>query len=162
MQNSIRVIICKNTIAKSVLSNNTEMYSTKTKYRVTPVFKVRNADGECYDLSTGVTQNIKLKQGKPKLKADKVTWYRDRQECVWVPVSATLNGKDIAIERITLTNFTKDVEATYEAGYIKLQGIDIDKINAIGKTYNLKLNVYYADRAVNEKPASLTVKLAVQ
>jgi len=30
MQNSIRVIICKNTIAKSVLSNNTEMYSTKT------------------------------------------------------------------------------------------------------------------------------------
>ena len=34
--------------------------------------------------------------------------------------------------------------------------------DASGKTYSIKLNVYYADRASNEKPASLTVNLTVK
>ena len=139
-----------------------ETYSTKAKYSVKPVFTVQNADGERCELSIEKNQTIKVKQGKPKLKADKVTLYRDRQYYVSVPVSATLNGKAVEIEAVELVNFTNDVSAEYEQGRIYLYGAGIDKMNASGKTYSIKLNVYYADRASNEKPASLTVNLTIK
>jgi len=139
-----------------------ETYSTKTKYSVKPVFIVENADGEIINLEMEKIQTIKVKQGKPKLKVDKATWYRDRQSEIKIPVSAVLNGKNVPINDVELTNFTNDLNASYEDGYIVLERIGVDKINAIGKTYNLKLNVYYADGAFNEKPASTTLKLTVK
>ena len=38
----------------------------------------------------------------------------------------------------------------------------VNEMNATGKTYNLKFNVYYWDGAVNEKPATFTVKVDVR
>lgn len=137
-------------------------YSTKAKYSVGFAFEILTEDDEWTKITYGKTQTIKVKQGKPKLTIGSVTWYRDRQDEVSVPVSAVLNGKNVEIEGVELTNFNNDIEAVYEDGCIKLQWNGFDDITATGKTYNVKMNVYYADRALNEKPVTVTLKVTVK
>lgn len=166
-----------------------ETYSTKYSYQVNAVFWVQTQDYDGCEISTAKPLTIKLKQGKPKLKATAVnnTLYRQLDNTVEIKLDAVLNKKEVEIEDVWLLNYTEDLELRtsriqadntddsgeqyYDVIYnpetksVTLAWRDRYYANSIvqsGKTWKVKLAVRYRDKAGNEKNAEVTCPIVVR
>lgn len=160
-----------------------ESYSTKNTYQVKPAFHVQTEDYDGYEIRTDKAYSVKLKQGKPKLKASAAnnTIYRQVDSTVEIRLDAVLNKKDVAIEDVWLLNYTGDLELrtqdvsdkeeSYRAVYnpvtksVKLGLRDkysAQNITSSGKNWKVKLAVRYRDKAGNEKNAEVTCPVIVK
>lgn len=131
---------------------------TKYNYRMNLQLTVSNGKNSC----TIVTNEVKLKlnQSKPKLSVtpkNAVVFHTSNNS---IPLSFNAVNKDgskVAVREAELTNFT-DIFA-YEGGELKL----VNRGKAVkGKTYSLKLNVYYEGGVDSEKAVSATYKVKVK
>lgn len=166
-----------------------ETYSTKYSYQVNAVFWVQTQDYDGCEISTAKPLTIKLKQGKPKLKATAVnnTLYRQLDNTVEIKLDAVLNKKEVEIEDVWLLNYTEDLELRtsriqadntddsgeqyYDVIYnpetksVTLAWRDRYYANSIvqsGKTWKVKLAVRYRDKAGNEKNGEVTCPVVVR
>lgn len=166
-----------------------ETYSTKNSYQVNAVFWVQTQDYDGYEVSTAKPLTIKVKQGKPKLKASAVnnTLYRQLDNTVEIKLDATLNKKEVEIEDVWLLNYAEDLELRtskiqadntddsgeqyYDVIYnpetksVTLAWRDRNYANSIvqsGKTWKVKLAVRYRDKAGNEKNGEVTCPVVVR
>lgn len=166
-----------------------ETYSTKYSYQVNAVFWVQTQDYDGCEISTAKPLTIKLKQGKPKLKATTVnnTLYRQLDNTVEIKLDATLNKKEVEIEDVWLLNYMEDLELRtskiqadntddsgeqyYDVIYnpetksVTLAWRDRNYANSIvqsGKTWKVKLAVRYRDKAGNEKNGEVTCPVVVR
>lgn len=164
-------------------------YSTKYSYQVNAVFWVQTQDYDGCEISTAKPLTIKLKQGKPKLKASAVnnTLYRQLDNTVEIKLDAVLNKKEVEIEDVWLLNYTEDLELRtsriqadntddsgeqyYDVIYnpetksVTLAWRDRYYANSIvqsGKTWKVKLAVRYRDKAGNEKNGEVTCPVVVR
>lgn len=162
-----------------------ESYSTKNTYQVKPAFHVQTEDYDGYEIRTDKAVSVKLKQGKPKLKASAAnnTLYRQIDSTVEIRLDAVLNKKDVAIEDVWLLNYTEDLELRttqiqaedsdefYDVTYNpETKSVTLalrDKYSArdiisSGKNWKVKLAVRYRDKAGNEKNAEVTCPVIVK
>lgn len=152
-----------------------ESYSTKNSYQVNAVFRVQTQDYEDYKIRTAKPLTIKVKQGKPKLKASALnnTLYRQLENTVEIKLDAVLNKKEVEIEDVWLLNYTEDLElrTTNDVIYnpetksVTLAWCDRHNANSIvqsGKTWKVKLAVRYRDKAGNEKNVEVTCPIVVR
>ena len=163
-------------------------YSTKVNYQVYPVFSVGVQDYNGYTVRPDKALNIKVKQGKPKLTAamSSNTIYRQLDNDVEIKLSAILGKKDVEIENVWLANYWGDFElqpnGTWhnddtgedypliynpEAQSVRLKLKDrynTDNVSVVqsGKTWKVKLQVQYANKAENEKVAEVTCSIVVR
>lgn len=164
-------------------------YSTKNSYQVNAVFRVQTQDYDDYKIRTAKPLTIKLKQGKPKLKASAAnnTLYRQLDNTVEIKLDAVLDKKEVEIEDVWLLNYTEDLELRttkiqadsednsgepyYDVIYnpetksVTLAWCDRYNANSIvqsGKTWKVKLAVRYRDKAGNEKNAEVTCPIVVR
>ena len=153
------------------LKSNVECL-TKTAYEVYPVFQYESLSGKPFTL-TGKKQTIKLKQGSPKVTVKSVgvnTLYRDRNNELTLLFDATLKKQDINIEKVELANYTGDLYIkemlvnpdTKDVEAITISQHNIKQIVAANKKWNVKFNVYYKDRAGNEKVKQVTYKIVIK
>ena len=132
---------------------------TKYNYRVNIQLTVSNGESTC----TIVTNEVKFKlnQSKPKMAAlpkNAVIFNMAEGSTVPLTISATnKDGTEVAVKEVELTNFTNAF--AYEDGELKL--VNRGKV-VRGKTYSLKLKVYYEGCADSEKPATVTYKVKVK
>lgn len=151
-------------IKVTVKGNNKEEQNkvnlvTKYNYRVNMQLTIANGESTC----TVVTNEVKFKlnQSKPKLAAlpkNAVIFNMVEGNTVPLTISATnKDGTAVAVKEVELTNFTNAF--AYEDGELKL--INRGKV-VKGKTYSLKLKVYYEGCADSEKAATVTYKVKVK
>lgn len=141
-------------------------YSTKAAYKVTPVFTFETADGRRYEVATA-GETIKVTQGKPKtviLSDYGNTLYRQAGNSLTAGIAAELSDENITVSDVTLVNYKKDMECSYNAENqtITLWQYDMKEITKTGKTWNIKLAVRYADKAGNEKDTIVTYKVVIK
>jgi len=142
-------------------------YSTKQNYYVTPVFVFRNLEGSKFEL-VGKQQKIKVKQVEPKVTVTSPegnVLYRDRNNELSFYIHASdKNNSPVNISHVELANYADDLNITFDSvtNKVTLSQDAVKQIIASGKTWNLKLNVYYADKAINTKPKQVTYKLVVK
>lgn len=142
-------------------------YSTKQNYYVTPVFVFRNLEGSEFEL-VGKQQKIKVKQVEPKVTVTSPegnVLYRDRNnELSFYIHASNNNNSQVNISRVELANYADDLNITFDSvtNKVTLSQDAVKQIIASGKTWQLKLNVYYADKAINTKPKQVTYKLVVK
>ena len=148
-------------------------FSTKVTYKVTPVLIFENEEGVRYCISTS-TQNIKVKQGKPKVTVTTADGaqnilYRDRDNKIDLDFNAVLGKKEVQISRVELVNYTSDLEVscnldseTGELENVTLTQSAAKQILASGKTWKVKFKVYFTDGAGTEKATQVTYKLIVK
>ncbi|MCH5258848.1 MAG: hypothetical protein J1F18_03790 [Lachnospiraceae bacterium] len=163
-------------------------YSTKVNYQVYPVFSVNVQDYNGYIVRPDKALNIKVKQGKPKLTAamSSNTIYRQLDNDVEIKLSAILGKKDVEIDSVWLANYWEDFElqpnGTWhnddtgedypliynpETQSVRLKLKDrynTDNVSVVqsGKTWKVKLQVRYANKAENEKVAEVTCSIVVR
>lgn len=165
-------------------------YSTKMTYQVQAVFFVQPPNYTGYEVRTDAAKplKIKVKQGKPKLKATMAnnTIYRQLDNSVDIKLSAVFNKKDVEIERAELLNYTGDFQLEWaertrlepdgnvsqfwssydpQTGSVKLMLNDRHYAESVvknGKTWKVKLAVIYREKAGNEKAAQVTCSIVVR
>lgn len=162
-------------------------YSTKVNYQVYPVFSVEVQDYNGYIVRPDKALNIKVKQSKPKLTAamSSNTIYRQLDNDVEIKLSAILGKKDVEIENVWLANYWGDFELqpngewrdddgnsgpliyNPETQSVRLKLKDrynTDNVSVVqsGKTWKVKLQVQYANKAENEKVAEVTCSIVVR
>lgn len=153
-----------------------ENYSTKLSYKVRPVFNVDAESYGGYEVDAGKDLAIKVKQGKPTLKATMVsnTIYRQMGNSAEIQLSAVFNKKPVEIGWVELVNYTDDFNWLDESDFyydygtgtetVRLSLINDDWPNDIIKsgTYKVKLRVIYREKAGNEKAAEVTCSIVVK
>lgn len=146
------------------------LFSTKMTYEVQAVFFVQTPGYHGGEIRTDANNplKIKVKQGKPKLKATIAnnTIYRQLDNSVEIKLSAAFNKKDVEIERVELLNYTDDFHLEWEeADSVRLVLNDryyADKVVKNGKTWKVKLAVRYREQAGNTKSAQVTCSIVVR
>lgn len=169
-----------------VRAHHYQTYSTKMTYQVQAVFEVEAPDYPRYEVRTDAAKplKIKVKQGKPKLKATMKnnTIYRQLDSSVQIELSAVFNKKPVEIEHVELLNYDHDFNlehaerirwdgSTYESAYdpqtgsVRLMLNDryyAESVVKNGKTWKVKLKVVYREKAGNEKAAEVTCPIIVR
>ena len=142
-------------------------FSTKATYKVTPVIKLLNHDYEPYYVMA-VEQAIKVTQGKPKVTItapDGNVLYTQHGNTLKLDISAVLKNEYVEIEDVELTNYTDVMDCHYENGELYLSVLKDSSYATTfkqGKSYALKFNVTYFDKAANEKPVLVTYKVTIK
>jgi len=144
--------------------------NTKNTYRVTPVFVYYNWMNDSTFEIKGKEQKIKVKQGKPKVTITTVdgsdnVLYRDRSGELKLSFNALLNKTtDVTISDVTLANYSGDLDSIFndEDQTLTLYQYDVNQIIASGKTWKLKFNVEFRDKAGNEKLTQVSYKVVIK
>jgi len=169
-----------NCVVKALYECN---YSTKTTYKVTPVYRISGI--EEYTVK-GTEQKIKVTQGKPKVStwSNTNTIYGDKSIGALIGFEAMLKDEFITIENVELLNYTNDLDwcwepmmdANYEnfvdgddpnghplegAGRLTLNDNTPKDITKASGKYTLKFAVTYTDAAGNEKAKQVSYKLNI-
>lgn len=141
-----------------------ETLVTKYQYTVTPLLTVRNAVGETEEISAPAVK-FKVKQGSVKVSAAPQTalMYSGSYNSVELAMNAVLKGADTPeIERVVLAGNTDVFTYVYnKEGKGKLTMTDTGRA-VKGKTYSLKLQVYFTEQADNGKPVTVRYKVKVK
>lgn len=158
-----------------VRAHHYQTYSTKMTYQVQAVFEVETPDYTHYEVRTDAAKplKIKVKQGKPKLKATMKnnTIYRQLDSSVQIELSAVFNKKPVEIGYVELLNYNRDF--TLENAYDSQGSVDsvqlmlndryyAESVVKNGKTWKVKLKVVYREKAGNEKAAEVTCPIIVR
>lgn len=167
----------------TVKANPDYYYSTKETYEVVPVFWVEVENYSGYRIE-GKPVTIKLKQGKPKLTAAAAqnntnVIYRNLDNEVEIKLSSIYNKKDVEIANVWLASYTDDFKLV-ECGQdedgnsivydsdtqtirLKLQDrYDANSVVKSGKTWKVKIQVWYSNQAANEKAGEVTYSVVVR
>ncbi len=140
---------------------NSYVYSTKTTYKVTPVYHIV-ANG-IYTVN-GATQSFKVKQGKPQLtvSGNGTTLYAKRNSSITLFFDAMLKDQYVSIDKVELLNYNADLnwENYGNCGTLSVDEYMYQITKAKG-TYKLKFAVTYTDKAGNEKVAQTTYNVTV-
>ena len=84
-------------------------------------------------------------------------------------LASVLGGENIEIEKVSLLNYTGDFEIDFWTNesdstsiYLRTSDNGFNQINKTGKSWSLKFEVTYADKAVDQKPVTVTYKVTVK
>ena len=158
-------------------------YSTKETYEVIPVFWVEVENYGGYRIE-GKPVTIKVKQGKPKLTAAAAqnntnVIYRNLDNEVEIKLSSIYNKKDVEIANVWLASYTDDFQLIEhhqdrdgnpicynpDTQTIRLKLRDRYAANSVvksGKTWKVKIQVWYSNQAPNEKAGEVTYSVVVR
>ncbi len=141
-----------------------ETLVTKYQYTVTPLLTLRNVNGETEEVKAPAVK-FKVKQGSVKVTALPKTalMYSGAYNSVEIDMNAVLKGAPAPeIERVVLSGNTDAFTYVYNKdgeGTLTMR----DTGRAVkGKTYSLKLQVYFTEQADNGKPVTVRYKVKVK
>ena len=160
--------------AFDIYAENKE-FSTKASYSIIPVIKLETDNGEYLDYYdvTLPAQTVKVTQGKPKATITAPNGnvlYTQHGGDLILDLDTVLDEENIEVENVSLANYTSDLKVagcwTNESNgttiYLRASDNGFNQINKTGKTWSLKFEVTYADKAVDQKPVTVTYKVTIK
>lgn len=142
-----------------------ETLVTKYKYTVTPVIKIKNANGDTEELTLSPV-SFQVKQGSVKVTASPKTalMYSGAYNSVDIDMKAVLKGADEPeIENVTFVGNTDAFTYEYNKEGNGTGTITMNRTGRAvkGKSYSLQFRVSFAEQADNVKPVTVryTVKV---
>lgn len=143
-----------------------ENMSTAVKYKIVLHLVVENPDGSRYSIVTP-EQTIKVTQSKPKVTltpVDGTTLYTQAGGSITANLTAGVGNSDLAASDVTFVQDYEGLELVFNEAdqtiCIKAEGMK--GVKNFRKTLSLKLNVKFADQAVNVKDTQVVYKIKVQ
>lgn len=136
----------------------------KYQYTVTPVFAIRNGNGETEEITTAPVK-FKVKQGsvKASVSPKSALVHSGSYNTVDLAMKAVLNGANAPeIEKVVLVGDTDAFAYVYHEGGMGTLTMKDEGQAVKGKRYSLKFQIFFAGQADNVKPVTVRYKVKVK